>query len=122
MMSSDMPSGAPEAKAFAASRDFPAASESAELPGFGPPLPPVVAQGNQGQGADDSLQPGTRIARYRIESLVASGGMGSVYLAIDERLGRHVAIKVLTPHLANRPDFRIQFVRESKAAAAVDHP
>jgi serine/threonine-protein kinase len=48
--------------------------------------------------------------------------MGAVYRAIDERLGRQVAIKVLAPDLASRQDFRRRFVRESRAAAAVDHP
>jgi serine/threonine protein kinase len=65
---------------------------------------------------------GSRIANYRVEALIGEGGMGSVFRARDERLGRQVAIKVLRPTLAVDRDFRLRFIRESKAAAAVDHP
>jgi serine/threonine protein kinase len=70
----------------------------------------------------DPLEVGSRIANYRIEAPIGTGGMGSVFRARDERLGRQVALKVLRPDLARDRDFRLQFIRESKAAAAVDHP
>ena len=60
--------------------------------------------------------------RYLIESLVASGGMATVYLATDQRLDRQVAIKVIHPHLANDPDFQAKFVLEAKTAAKLSHP
>jgi serine/threonine protein kinase len=70
----------------------------------------------------DPLGVGSRIANYRIEAPIGTGGMGSVFRARDERLGRQVALKVLRSDLARDRDFRLRFIRESKAAAAVDHP
>jgi serine/threonine protein kinase len=70
----------------------------------------------------DSLGVGSRIANYRIEAPIGTGGMGSVFRARDERLGRQVALKVLRSDLARDREFRLRFIRESKAAAAVDHP
>lgn len=60
--------------------------------------------------------------RYRIRSLVARGGMANVYLAMDERLEREVAVKVIYPHLAENPSFRSKFIREAKTAAKLNHP
>jgi serine/threonine protein kinase len=50
------------------------------------------------------------------------GGMAVVFRAVDERLGRQVALKVLAPALASDESFRLRFIRESRAAAAVDDP
>ncbi len=60
--------------------------------------------------------------RYRIESLIASGGMAKVYLAEDTRLERKVAIKVIHTHLAADDSFREKFIREAKIAAKLSHP
>lgn len=60
--------------------------------------------------------------RYRIQRLIARGGMASVYLAIDERLEREVAIKVIYQHLAEDEGFRAKFLREAKMAAKLSHP
>jgi serine/threonine protein kinase len=68
------------------------------------------------------LPPGAEISRYRVENLVARGGMGLVYRARDRRLDRPVALKVLSPEYTDHPQFRERFVRESRLAAAVDHP
>jgi serine/threonine protein kinase len=65
---------------------------------------------------------GETFGSYRIESLLGRGGMGSVYLATHERLGRKVALKVITPTLALDEDFRARFLRESQLAASLDHP
>jgi serine/threonine-protein kinase len=65
---------------------------------------------------------GRRIAGYRIVARLGRGGMAVVYRALDERLGRQVALKVLAPELASDEAFRQRFVHESRAAAAVDHP
>ncbi|MFP5371310.1 MAG: serine/threonine-protein kinase, partial [Actinomycetes bacterium] len=67
-------------------------------------------------------EPGTEIAGYRIESLIGRGGMAVVYRAEDLRLGRKVALKLLTPQLADNDQFRQRFMRESRLAASLDHP
>jgi serine/threonine protein kinase len=64
------------------------------------------------------LTPGTRIAGYQLEELVGVGGMAAVFRARDERLGRTVALKLLT---GDEP-VRKRFAGEALAAAAVDHP
>jgi hypothetical protein len=66
--------------------------------------------------------PGSQIAGYRLEEQVGQGGMAVVFRARDERLGRLVALKILAPALAADEAFRQRFVRESRAAAAVDDP
>ncbi len=60
--------------------------------------------------------------RYQLESLIASGGMASIYKAIDLRLDRPVAVKIMHPHLANDEEFVRRFIREAKATAAITHP
>jgi serine/threonine-protein kinase len=66
--------------------------------------------------------PGSRVAGYLLEEQVGVGGMAVVYRAFDERLARWVALKVLVPALAADQAFRQRFIRESRAAAAVDDP
>jgi predicted Ser/Thr protein kinase len=65
---------------------------------------------------------GTEVAGFRIESVLGRGGMSVVYIAEQIRLGRKVALKVLTTELAWDEQFRERFVRESHIAAAIDHP
>jgi hypothetical protein len=65
---------------------------------------------------------GSELAGYRIESLIGRGGMAYVYRALDQRLGRTVALKVLAPELATDQEFRQRFLRESRLAASIDHP
>jgi beta-lactam-binding protein with PASTA domain/serine/threonine protein kinase len=60
--------------------------------------------------------------RYRLESLIARGGMATVYLATDTRLDRAVAVKVMHRALAEDPDFVARFTREAKASARVSAP
>ena len=66
--------------------------------------------------------PGAQVAGYRLEEQIGSGGMAVVYRAHDIRLDRRVALKILAPELARDQAFRQRFMRESRAAAAVDHP
>jgi eukaryotic-like serine/threonine-protein kinase len=60
--------------------------------------------------------------RYLLKRVVAAGGMATIYFALDLRLDRPVAVKIMHPHLANDEDFVGRFIREAKAAAALAHP
>ncbi len=68
------------------------------------------------------LELGTTIGGYRLESVAGRGGMGVVYRAIQLRLNRPVALKVIAPDLAEDPGFRERFAHESEIAASIDHP
>jgi pimeloyl-ACP methyl ester carboxylesterase len=63
-----------------------------------------------------------RIGAYELLELAGRGGMGTVHVARDERLGRRVALKVIAPELATDERFRERFLREWKLAAALEHP
>ncbi|MER5506397.1 serine/threonine-protein kinase [Streptomyces sp. NPDC002766] len=65
---------------------------------------------------------GRQVAGYRIEREIGRGGMAVVYRALDLRLERTVALKLLAPELARNDTFRLRFTHESRAAAAIDHP
>ncbi len=65
---------------------------------------------------------GAQVAGYRLEERIGQGGMAVVYRAYDSRLDRHVALKILAPGLAADEAFQRRFIRESRAAAAVDDP
>jgi eukaryotic-like serine/threonine-protein kinase len=68
------------------------------------------------------IAPGTRLGSYEIGALIGSGGMGEVYRARDLKLGREVAIKVLSPEAAAGPDALARFEQEARAVAALSHP
>jgi serine/threonine-protein kinase len=67
------------------------------------------------------LQRGTQLGHYRIERVIGRGGMGVVYLARDLGLDRYVALKILSPELADNDTFRERFTHESTLAAAIEH-
>ena len=69
-----------------------------------------------------SLSAGTRLGPYEIDGLIGAGGMGEVYRAVDTRLGRAVAIKMLPRDLADDPDRMRRFAQEARAAAVLNHP
>src|SRR5262249_45671477 len=62
-----------------------------------------------------------RLAQYRVLRLLGEGGMGLVFEAVDEKLRRPVALKVLKPHLRGDPAARQRFLREARATAAIKH-
>ncbi len=72
--------------------------------------------------AAGSFVAGSRVGGYLLEEQIGQGGMAVVFRALDERLGRQVALKILAPALAADEAFRQRFIRESRAAAAVDDP
>ncbi len=65
---------------------------------------------------------GNSIAQYRILSSLGQGGMGHVYLAEDTRLGRQVALKVLSAELASDPTGLQRFLQEARLASSLSHP
>ncbi|HYO78289.1 MAG TPA: protein kinase, partial [Thermoanaerobaculia bacterium] len=68
------------------------------------------------------LQPGSRLGRYEIRSLIGAGGMGEVYLAHDGQLQRPVALKVLAAAVRNDAELRKRLEYEARAASALNHP
>jgi predicted Ser/Thr protein kinase len=64
----------------------------------------------------------TLAGKYSIETELGRGGMGIVYLALDVRLDRPVALKVLPQHLSKNDDLRAKFLREARTAAKLSHP
>ena len=79
--------------------------------------------GEEGPGGGRAaLSAGSRVAGYLLEEKVGAGGMAVVFRARDERLDRPVALKVLAPVLGADDGFRPRFLREARAAAAVDDP
>jgi eukaryotic-like serine/threonine-protein kinase len=68
------------------------------------------------------LAAGSTLGPYKILAPLGAGGMGEVYRAHDTRLGRDVAIKVLSPHLAATPEVRARFEREARTISQLNHP
>ena len=69
-----------------------------------------------------TLQPESRISHYRIIGPLGAGGMGEVYRAQDETLGRDVALKILPPDLVRNEDRVRRFILEAKSASSLNHP
>lgn len=71
---------------------------------------------------DDPLVGQTLDGRYRVDARIAAGGMATVYRAVDTRLDRVLALKVMHPALAADPGFVDRFIREAKSVARLAHP
>ena len=69
-----------------------------------------------------ALTPGSRLGVYEVLAPLGAGGMGEVYRARDERLGRTVAIKVISSRVAGDPDLGARLLREARAASVLNHP
>src|SRR5262245_16541636 len=69
-----------------------------------------------------ALDAGSRLGPYEVIAPLGAGGMGEVYRARDTRLGRDVAVKVLSAHLAERSDLRARFEREARTVSSLNHP
>lgn len=106
---SPLPAGVPEANCPRCLLAMAAASRTATYGGsdFVPPTPEQLAP------AFPNLQ---------IESMIGQGGMGAVYKARHRGLDRPVALKILPPQYAARPDFAARFEREARALARLSHP
>jgi serine/threonine protein kinase/formylglycine-generating enzyme required for sulfatase activity/dienelactone hydrolase len=68
------------------------------------------------------IAPGMKFGPYEIQSLLGAGGMGEVYRALDTRLNRSVAIKILPAHLSSDRDLRARFTQEAKSISVLQHP
>src|SRR5687767_12136951 len=69
-----------------------------------------------------SLQPGSRVGSYEVIDALGAGGMGEVYRARDSKLGREVALKVLSDQFVSDADRLARFVREAQILASLNHP
>jgi len=69
-----------------------------------------------------ALEPGTRLGPYQIIGPLGHGGMGVVYAAVDPRLERRVAIKLLPPEAVEDPERRRRLIQEARAVSALNHP
>src|SRR5262249_38691123 len=77
--------------------------------------------GEDRAGMSNLSQPGDRIGKYRLLTHIATGGMGAVYKALDEKLDRVVALKVMPAQLLSNPILVERFKREARAAARLSH-
>ena len=69
-----------------------------------------------------TIEPGTRLGPYEVQSPLGAGGMGEVYRARDSKLKRDVAIKVLPEAFARDPERLARFEREAEVLATLNHP
>src|SRR6202789_490243 len=69
-----------------------------------------------------ALISGTKLGPYEIQSPLGAGGMGEVYRALDTRLDRTVAVKVLASHLSSSPELKQRMEREGRAISSLNHP
>ncbi len=83
-----------------------------------------AVSGEQTAAAPKPTDPfsGRVLSHYRLEGRLGSGGMGLLYRATDLVLGRPVAVKLLARHLVSDESAKVRFMREARAASALDHP
>ena len=86
---------------------------------------PVGSRGDRGGAAGGRMSPRVGVTlsgRYRLQRLIATGGMGQVWEAVDSRLGRRVAVKVLKAEFSSDPEFVERFRAEARTVAMLNHP
>jgi len=91
---------------------------TSDLVEAGVPSPAAVSGGAAASG----LAPGSRLGRYQILAPLGAGGMGEVYLAKDTQLDRRIALKLLPEQFTQDESRLRRFVREARAASALNHP
>src|SRR6266699_6069871 len=69
-----------------------------------------------------TLTSGMKLGPYEIQSPLGAGGMGEVYRALDTRLDRTVAVKILPSHLSSNPEAKQRFEREARTISSLNHP
>jgi len=79
-------------------------------------------EGSRYAGSTLSIANGTRLGHYEIVSPLGAGGMGEVYRAVDRRLDRQVAIKILPVEFRENAQLRVRFEREAKIISSLSHP
>ena len=107
----------PSAASATAASNAPA--RPAPTPSTPPPQAPIAPPPEPAPRVESRLP---QVKGYRVEKLLGRGGMGEVYLAVQESLGRPIALKVLSARLAADSDFVKRFQSEARAAAALNHP
>ncbi len=114
------PTGADAASAGLPESVAQAHAPTADAVASGAAQPPIVAP-----AAPAAIAPGAQLGRYRLDRLLGSGGMADVYLAYatgEAGFAKSVALKVLQPHLASRPDVVAYFLDEARLASRLSHP
>jgi serine/threonine protein kinase len=84
--------------------------------------PAVARVSSPAEDESKKLKKGTRLAHYEIVEKIGAGGMGEVYLARDEKLGRKVAVKILNEKFSGEESNLRRFISEAKTASALNHP
>jgi serine/threonine protein kinase len=100
-----------------------AQAAAATLPRTGIPGKPAPSPASlPAAPAADPLHIGQRLGSYLVVRRIGAGGMGVVFEAVHEQLGRRAALKVLSAAYARDPEFALRFINEAKAANVVRHP
>ena len=89
---------------------------------FGRRSPASSPGGRNAPRRDSGIRQGAEIGSYRVIKPLGMGGMGHVFLAHDNRLGRHVALKFLPQELTSEPLFFHRFQQEARTASSLNHP
>ncbi|HUT10975.1 MAG TPA: serine/threonine-protein kinase [Thermoguttaceae bacterium] len=86
-----------------------------------PPIPAPAVSDSTHRILHGKLMPGDRLGHFELVRYVGGGGMGRVFCAVDTRLGRTVALKLLPPEQAHSEETRLRFQNEAQSAARLDH-